>query len=198
MIYKFYDTSSLLLKAGNLFDDEENIVFSSITLEELEHIKTSSNKDQEVKHAAREVLRQLDDNPDRYEVWIYKNHMIAPIEEKDLSVNNDMKILASAIDYDTNVHPDETVFVTNDLSLKKIANLFFGNDSIESIDLEADNYTGFKEVYLSDDEMNDFYSNPENNMFDLYINQYLLVFNKDKELVDRLCWTGEGYRHLDY
>ena len=198
MIYKFYDTSSLLLKAGNLFDDEEHIVISSITLEELENIKTSANKDLEVKHAAREILRQLDQHPFNYEVWIFKLHMLDPINEKDLSITNDMKILATAIDYDNNVHPDETVFVTNDLCLKKIANLFFGSDSIESIAADDDDYKGYKEVYLSDAEMNDFYSNPNDNMFDLFTNEYLLVYDNKGVLVDRLCWTGEGYRHLDY
>jgi len=50
----FYDTSSLLLKVGHLFDDEEeNIYISSITLEELEKIKTSSNKDADIKYTAR-------------------------------------------------------------------------------------------------------------------------------------------------
>jgi len=47
-----------------------------------------------------------------------------------------MKILATAIDYDTNVHPDETIFVTNDLALKAIANLFFGDKMLESVDEE--------------------------------------------------------------
>lgn len=41
-IYKFYDTSSLLLAQDNLFKDENiRVVISSITLNELEHIKTS-------------------------------------------------------------------------------------------------------------------------------------------------------------
>ena len=41
---KFYDTSSLLLKADTLFEDNEYFAISSITLEELEHIKASANK----------------------------------------------------------------------------------------------------------------------------------------------------------
>ena len=41
---KFYDTSSLLLLADNLSQQEDNIIISSITLQELENIKTSYNK----------------------------------------------------------------------------------------------------------------------------------------------------------
>lgn len=52
---KFYDTSSLLL-TNALFEEkpeEDNIIISSISLKELEHIKTSPNKDFNVKYLAR-------------------------------------------------------------------------------------------------------------------------------------------------
>jgi hypothetical protein len=52
----FYDTCSLLKRVNNLFNDpEEEIIMSSITLNELENIKTS-NKDYDVKIAARRLL----------------------------------------------------------------------------------------------------------------------------------------------
>lgn len=51
---------------------------------------------------------------------------------------------------------------------------------------------------MSDDEMADFYSNPTENKYGLYINEYLLIKNENNEIVDRLCWTGEDYRHLSY
>ena len=133
MVYKFYDTCSLLLKANHLFDDSNKVVISSITLQELEDIKTSAHKDAEVKYSARQLLRALEANKDKYEIHIFKNAMLQPFEEKDLAINNDIKILATAFDYDYYIHPDETVFVTNDLALKTIANMFFGEDSIESV-----------------------------------------------------------------
>ena len=49
MMKKFYDTSSLLLEEK--FD--EQIYISSITLFELEEIKTSTRKDEETRAAAR-------------------------------------------------------------------------------------------------------------------------------------------------
>lgn len=154
-IYKFYDTCSLLIKADALFDNEDStIVISSISLEELENIKTSGSKDEDTKMRARHLLRTLDENPDKYEIWIFKEPMLKPIEEKGFSISNDMRILATAIDYDNTQHPDETVFITNDLLLKHIANLFFGEDSIGSIEEDSyQGYTGFKEVYLNDADM---------------------------------------------
>jgi len=50
---KFYDTSSLLLCSEEVLTGAEKIIFSSITLGELEHIKTASNKDENVKYTAR-------------------------------------------------------------------------------------------------------------------------------------------------
>ena len=133
MTYKFYDTCSLLLKADSLIDEKDPIIISSITLSELENIKTSSHKDNELKYAARRLLNFLTDHPETYTVHIFTLDMLKPIEEKSLDITNDTKILATAIDYDTNIHPDETVFVTNDLALYNIANLFFGEDSIERV-----------------------------------------------------------------
>ena len=62
----FYDTSSLLKKGDNLFIDEDLIAISSITLEELENIKTSANKDADIKYAARKLLHLLDTHMDFY------------------------------------------------------------------------------------------------------------------------------------
>ena len=200
-IYKFYDTSSLLAKGSALFDNEDSvIVISSISLKELEEIKVSNNKDNEIKARAREVIRTLDQNPHLYETWIFNTDMLDPIISQDLPLSNDMKILATAIDYDIKVHPDETVFISNDISLRCIANLFFGEDSIGRVEEEKneEEYTGFKIVYMNNEEMADFYQNLEYNKYNLLINQYLLIFNKQKQHVDTVCWDGIKHRPLLY
>ena len=192
---KFYDTSSLLLKATSLH--EEPFVISSITLQELENIKSSGRKDLEVKHNARLVLNYLD-NHDNYTIHIFTNSMLQPIEEMDLEISNDMKILATAIDYDKFVQPDETIFVSNDIALKNIANLFFGSDMIQSVcEEEIDPYCGYKDVILSDEQLNEFYTNQENT-FDLKVNEYLIVRNQEGEIIDRFCWTGEEFDRLKF
>ena len=50
-----------------------------------------------------------------------------------LDVTDDTRILSDAIWYNNNIRVDEVIFVTNDLSLKHIANLFFGSGMIESV-----------------------------------------------------------------
>ena len=158
--YKFYDTCSLLLKVDTLFEEESHIVISSITLNELENIKTATNKDPDVKYAARKLLHLLAEHPEAYEVHIFNMNMLEPITDKALSITEDTKILATAIDYNNTYHPNETVFVTNDLALRHIAGLFFGNDFIESVNEEMeDDYEGYIEIQMSNEAMSEFYSN---------------------------------------
>ena len=190
---KFYDTSSLLLKADTLFEDNEYFAISSITLEELEHIKTSANKDADVKYSARKLIDSLDNHMGEYDVVFFNEDMAKPIVKAGIFLNNDAKILSCALSYNKK---HEVEFITNDICLKHLAKLFF--DEVESIDENRDDYTGFKDVIMNENEMTAFYSNPNANFYNLLVNEYLIVRNDKREIVDRLCWTGEGYRHLDY
>ena len=196
--YYVFDTSSLILEAYTLFEDFKNIVIPSICLKELEIIKTSPDKDPEIKQAVGFLLDLLDKHEDEYDIHIFKNYMLKPAKEKDFEINNDMKILMTALDYDTTQHPDETIFVTNDKSLKRIANVFFGNDNIISVTVDKEDYTGYLDIVLNEYEMAMFYSNQDNNLYDLYNNEYLIIRNIDNEIVDKLCWTGDQYRQLKY
>lgn len=169
---KFYDTSSLLILRETLFDEESynRFAISSITLQELESIKVSTEKDSEIKYAARRLLSALNENWDKFDLIIYKPEMLNPIQEKGLDIrNNDMKILACAIECNNKYHIDETVFVTNDMNLRSIANLFFGEDSIEVVGYQKeDHYKGYLDLTLTDDQMSEFYSNQDVNEYDLY------------------------------
>ena len=139
---KFYDTCSLILNARHLFDNDDKFIISSITLEELENIKTSNTKDLDNKVAVRQLLHELDNHIGDYEVCVFKEDMLNPIHEENLPINNDMKILATAINYN-NIYPNELIFITNDLALKTIARLFFDDEKIESIQEEKDEYKGY-------------------------------------------------------
>lgn len=199
MMYNFYDTSSLLMRATTLFDDpEEKIIISTITLGELEEIKTAYNKTPDIRCAARQVLALLATHKN-YETVIFTNSMLMPIIDKDLIVNNDTKILASAIWCDTMMHPDEVMFVTNDISLQCIANLFFGSDSITSIKEGIDDeYVGYKEIIMTDEEMAEFYSDLSFNPYGLLVNEYLIVKNTNNEVVDKMRWNGHEFTTISY
>ena len=195
---KFYDTCSLLLKADELFN-EGTFYISSVTLNELEGIKTSNTKDPDVKYAARKILHLLDENPDKHIVKIFTEDMLKPIEKLKLSVTNDTQILATAIRVSKS---EEITFVTNDLALKNIAGLFFDKNHISSEREDyKDDYTGYLEVTMDNTVMERFYSktlqNNDNN-FDLKINQYLIIRDSNENVVDTYKWTENGYEHLTF
>lgn len=199
-IYNFYDTSSLLLRANTLFENEdEQIIISSITLQELEDIKTKNNKSPDIKCAARRLLATLDEADGAYEIVIFTLDMLEPITQKSLMPSDDMKILASAIWCNNNLHVDETNFITNDLCLKKIANLFFGNDSIDSVPEDIDDeYTGYIEATMDEETMANFYTNLDYNFYNLFINEYLIIHNEAGEIVDKLKWNGETHEAIAF
>lgn len=198
-----FDTSSLLLLADNLFREQRNnhIVITSITLKELERIKTSANKDANIKYAARRILHQLDENPDKFECYIYNTTMNEPLEKYNLEINDDAKILAAAYDYSKHHRFSNIYFYTNDLALKQIARLFF-KDKIGSInEKEQDSYTGYLDISFTEKEMADFYTNPTKygNKLALNTNQYLNIFDINSgDCVDHLCWTGTEFRPVRY
>ena len=89
-------------------------------------------------------------------------------------------------------------FVTNDLCCKHLARACL-NMPVESYNEEDYDYDGYKEVTLDIDTMSNLYSHMDQNLFDLHVNEYLLVKDQESgEIVDRLCWTGTEHRHLSY
>jgi len=152
---KFYDTSSLLL----IEDFNESIIISSITLFELEEIKTSPHKTEDLRAAARNILRLLDNKTFTCEIIIFNNAMLKPIEKTGIDINNDAKILATALYYERTYSPRSMKFITNDMAQKAIAALFFDEHNIDSVKVSSDEYTGYIDCYFSEEELMNLYSN---------------------------------------
>lgn len=91
-------------------------------------------------------------------------------------------------------------FITNDLALAAIANLFFGKDNIKEVsDDFFDNYRGFIEISLSEQGMAEFYSDLNYNHFNCFVNEYILLKEAETdEIVDAYKWTGDSYEPLKY
>lgn len=195
---RFYDTCSLLLAGESLFDKGEQFVVSSITFKELERIKTANNKDSDIKYSARLLLHLFEQHQELYDVVTHHIDCEDPIKEFGFDINDDTRILSDAIWYNDNVMIDEVIFVTNDLSLKHIANFFFGSDMIESVKEEVDNYKGYKEIYADDENLANFYQDESFNHYDLHVGEYLIIRDMDGEVKDMRVWTGSSHRHLKY
>lgn len=187
---RFYDTSALLIESQEKLL-EEAFMISSTTLIELENIKTSNNKDFKIKYTARKVLHFLDENPEMWKVSIFTQSKLQPIEEADIPITDDMRILACAL-----AEPGPITFITNDLCQKKNAELFLRN--VQSVIFKEEKYYGYKEITLNEEAMANLYCNLDKNLYDLYTNEYLNIYNENGDLVDTMKWTEEGLKPLKY
>lgn len=185
----FYDTSALLIKIP-----KEYFYISSVTVAELENIKTAFNKDYDIKTQARKLSNWLSEHTDKYTMIRYTEEVAAylPVSEKEAS--NDMKILATAVYLEST--RSSVNFFTNDNNL-----FLFARElelAVEKIKEENYTYTGIKEILLSDEELEDFYYHLDSNYFNLYVGQYLIVKNVDGEIVDTRCYDGKTMRPLHW
>lgn len=184
---KFYDTSSLLLLQEKAFD--EPFITSSVVLNELEHIKTSRNKTEDIRFAARKLAHYFE-KYSNYEVVIHKSTHDEIVQSFQLPLINDNVIVATAYCESQN---RDIEFVSEDIILRLTASNIFGL-RVQKQELDPDNqYRGFKNVSISNDEMADFYSNMKVNRFDCLVNEYVLLRDSDKNEVDLLKWSGESY-----
>lgn len=197
---KFYDTCALLDNFENLPKDEKFLI-SSITLVELENIKNSSSKDFEIKYMARQILTFLTENPKSYQMILYKNFFAEPFIAEGFELNNDIKILATACNYYEKLNDNDKTnffFITNDLILKLTANTVLPESQVISLYPEEDKYCGYKEVIMNEDTMATFYSDLTKNIYDLLINEYLIIYDQKHEPIDTLVWTGEEHKRVFY
>jgi predicted ribonuclease YlaK len=59
-------------------------------------------------------------------------------------------------------------------------------------------YKGYIEVSQNDDKYVSLYNNINSNIYECFVNQYVLVKDDGGNLVDRLRWNGDKYDHLSY
>ena len=191
---KLYDTCSLLAKIDN--DDlfAERFYISSISLHELENIKTSKNKTEDVRYKARKLSHLLDEHYNDYDVVVYNfeisDYIISTLGLDATIPDNQIVGTAKYIS-----EKEDIVFITNDICLKNIArSLGLNVCSVGNNNL--DEYKGFVEKSLSEEDMAYFYEHNSENMFGLLINQYLILKDEKDEIVDAYRWNGTQHEPL--
>lgn len=196
MSMNFYDTCSIL----DLLEDDykEKFVISSVSLTEIDNIKVSLNKSDDIKFKARQASRWLNKYINNYETVIVKQIHYNTLNQFQIPITNDNLICVSAWLYNKETEP--IAFHTRDNNCRIIASKIFELDVVydEEINNNVIDYTGYKEICMSNDEMNLFYSNQNKNTYNCATNEYLLVKNEDKETQDRRKWNGSNYIPLKF
>jgi predicted ribonuclease YlaK len=189
----FYDTNAILDLQDKILESE--FVLSTVTLYELEHIKVSKNKDDETKYRARKAIHILDDNFVKYTSITPTSKTIKILDKFKLDQSPDNLIIACAYEYNQNF---QITFISNDICCKVIARNIFGLDTSGTVSKIEKPYTGFKEVVMADSDMAIFYENLNENTYELLINEYLIIKDKDGKVIDKFRWNGEEYLNVKF
>ena len=193
----FYDTCSLLNELHSAFVNDMFYI-SSVTLKELEEIKSSNFKDPEIKFKARQLLNLLFKYKDKYEVVLFQNEWQEAISHYQfLTDNNDSKIIYSAFIIDAEI--SNLVFKTDDLCCAAIAKQIGLTVETTYENCQLDNYTGFIEQTVSNEELVKFYEaslEPISNHFGLLENQYLIVKDENGKIANSFKWKNGKYEQI--
>lgn len=188
MIKRFLDTNILLTNCSDIGD----CVVSSKSIEELESIKTSSYKDNDIKYKARVAVRAIREQ--KPEIVVVQQIDYDKLEELGLEINNDNLIISSAYRYTMMNVDTDLVFVTNDILCGLIAQNYFGLN-VESVDNKKDDiYKGYKIIRGNSDIINDYMTSIDYN--DWSVNEYLIIENTDDNTSKEMRFDGEKFVNL--
>lgn len=188
MIKRFLDTNILLTNCSDICD----CVVSSKSIEELESIKTSIHKDNDIKYKARQAVRAIKEQ--KPEIIVIQQIDYDKLNALNLEITNDNLIICSAFRY-TMINVDtDLVFVTNDILAGLIAEKYFGL-TVESLDNKKDDiYKGYKIVSPTDEELASIYEKDNSdNIFNCLVNEYAIIQDSENHICDVVKWNGEQY-----
>lgn len=185
---KFVDTNILLSHLDQL-ENEDFFFLSSVTLEELEDIKTNKNKTEDLRYAARKAVRFLDKNENKYDVVIFNSFIGKNYIPDNLIINNDAMIIGCAayIQYDQKIN---ITFVSDDILARMIAKKCFELDVSDIDDIEQI-YKGYKVLEGNSQEINQYMDIMDYSEWS--VNEYLIIKNKDNDSIKEMRFDGEKF-----
>lgn len=194
MIQHWADTSAILHgKMG-----EAQITISPLTLQELEHIKTSEHESQEIKYKAREAIREIIKG--QFNVQLVDNKKIDKLLKKYtfLSNINDHRILLAA-EITAIEQGKDIIFMTCDASqytfslhLPHLLAVYIPTDK-----KKHEEWCGWAKYYPSESEMAMLYTDSKINILKAKTNEFCKIY-EGSELKDIMFWNGKEYRRLKY
>lgn len=196
MIKYWADTSALLHQKD--FINSEELAISTITLQELEHIKTTSENDQ-IKFQARELVRTIL-SASKVRIVASNNHKIDKLLKRYPFLNNinDHRIICSAELCAAEQH-SEIIFITNDALQYLFATQMPHLKAIYSLGekQESDEWSGWNNYYPDEEQMTSLYAKPTINVLNCKTNEFAKIY-EDNKVKDVLFWDGHEYRQLKY
>lgn len=179
------DTSSLINDESVISEliDTYNIILPITIVEELDNLKDKSLSE-ETKFLARRALHQIDKYWDRITF-----DLVTTILDVFTDQTNDNRIVSIAKRH-------KAMVMSDDLNLKLKARIL--GLEILTISKKVEEYTGYKEVVLSDKEYLMFCEQTNVNCYNSLVNEYLIIKKEDGSITDKLKWNGIKYIPVMY
>ena len=189
----FVDTNILMSFGEQLFNtynQNKQIYICDVVLSELDKLKTSSDLNKQFQ--ARQAHKLIKQNKDK--ITFCLNNKGYKLPDSFDRESNDNKIIN--IFRDLYLKDDKFLMFSNDLNVQfkcaclELPCVEFGED-----EGKQEIYKGYKEIILTQEELAEHYQNPINN-FELLINEYLLIKDKNNNIVDKKKWTEKGFKNI--
>lgn len=176
------DTNLLLNKPEVL--EQYNIVIPSHVLREIEHLELTRKNDRTLQFQIRRFKRILDMNP----------HFHVDLKDYKFNLRDDWDG-----QYVDNILVQIVVeegygIITGDKLLKDKCRLY----NVEVVELDEDNFVehkGFREVFMTQEELKGVYLNLGINTYDLLVNEYLVIYDEliehELRVLDIFKWSGQ-------
>lgn len=205
MELKVYDTSALL-DLGDSLALDDTCYISTTVISELENIKTSFNKDSDIKYKARQVMRILRNHD--FKCWPNIKKEVEKLLKKYkgyLEDKADSRILLEALYVSKTVAKEgNTVkFFTGDYTLYMFAKNMFSSEFTTELVSEITQkrfWDGFVHLTPTEQQWSDLYNlGIHDNIFNLKTNEYAILHDAQTNEVNGICrWDGENYVQLGY
>jgi len=179
--------TNVLLKDSSSITTYTNVIIPTAVLEELNIMK--ERKTDELAYKAREALRTIEQN----------------LNNITFLVKDSFENVPSG--WDSNLRDNKIVFTARDLGADVVSNDLNLRLKAKALQLEAfrhdptnvinNDYKGFKEISLNEEEQAKFYSKYSgtmDNVYDLDINEYMIMLDEvSGQVIDAVKWTEYGY-----
>lgn len=184
MAKKIVDTN-ILLNYPDIINNETDIVIPTTVISELESIKASGAKSEEIRCKARHAVRTLQENPDKYEPYVVTKDLDKIIEQYNVAITNDTYIICSCLVF------DDSVLITNDLCMELIAKNIFNVNVQNYCNSNESGYKGYELVSGNSSYINSYMEDIDLSKF--YINEYLLIHNTDDDKTTEMRFDGKSF-----
>ncbi|AYP68240.1 PhoH-like phosphate starvation-inducible [Bacillus phage vB_BcoS-136] len=184
-IQGYLTDTNILLSNPEILEKYDNIFIPSNVLREVEHLELTRKQDKLLQWQIRRFKR-LSKNTDKY--VDLKDYRFTLRKDWDKGYTDNVLV---QIALDKNL-----AMVTNDILLRNKCKLY----GIVVIEPEVSDFIenkGYKEVYMTQQELSELYLNLDKNVFELITNEYIVINDDiDGELLDIMKWNGESLQSL--